>query len=301
MTMMPHPPPSAPSDAPSPLIYDSHVEVVDLLPLGGDYFRLRISAEAAFMATAEPGCFVMIESPGQMLRRPFSVLDQLPDTADGRCQFDILFKVVGEGTRRLSVLSPGAKLAALGPLGNGFAAPPSGVQAVCVGGGFGLAPFKFALRRWADRAGEKVADARTHPAPIIFAGARTKADLTFKPLLDEALAAWPSAQLVVTTEDASLGTAGRVTAALVPYLDSALASNRPVQLYACGPTGMLRAIAGIAEERKLVAMLSLEAHMACGYGVCNGCVVQRKTPDGSRAYARICVEGPVFAASDVIV
>jgi dihydroorotate dehydrogenase electron transfer subunit len=56
---------------------------------------------------------------------------------------------------------------------------------------------------------------------------------------------------------------------------------------ACGPEPMLEAVGALAPG----AQLAWEAPMACGYGACYGCVVEREG-----RYRRLCVEGPVLAA-----
>jgi dihydroorotate dehydrogenase electron transfer subunit len=60
---------------------------------------------------------------------------------------------------------------------------------------------------------------------------------------------------------------------------------------------MLRAVAALAGRHGVRCDLSLEAHMACGFGVCLGCVVPVRTPGSSAVrYDRVCVEGPVMEA-----
>ena len=120
-------------------------------------------------------------------------------------------------------------------------------------------------------------------------GARTAADL---PLLD-----WfreHCDRVEVTTEDGSLGHKGRVTAPL----EDLLAASPPgsLQIYACGPNPMLAAVAQLARAHGMPCDLSLEAPMACGFGVCLGCVVPCHVEGGGTRFERVCVEGPILRA-----
>ena len=124
----------------------------------------------------------------------------------------------------------------------------------------------------------------------MFYGARTAADL---PLLD-----WfreHCGEVVVTTEDGSAGATGLVTGPLAARL--AAEGSRRMLIQACGPEPMLKAVAALALRHGVACELSLEAHMACGFGVCLGCVVPTHSPEsGSFGYERVCVEGPVMRA-----
>jgi dihydroorotate dehydrogenase electron transfer subunit len=233
-------------------------------------------------AGMQPAQFFMIGVPGSaaLLRRPYSVcglagtFDDAPPHA-----VQVLYKVVGHGTALLAALGPGAPIDVLGPLGRGFL-PPARPDArpVIVAGGIGCAPFP-ALLHWLDGR-----------APWMYYGARTADDL---PLLD-----WferHAERVVVTTDDGSRGLRGRVT----EPLEELLVEEDPagLEIYACGPEPMLRAVARIARARGASCQLSLEAHMACGFGVCLGCVVPTHRPGGDGlVYDRVCVEGPVMQA-----
>jgi len=238
---------------------------------------------AELAAESAPAQFFMVGVPGSetLLRRPYSVCG-LPGTFDGRDSdaVQLLVKVVGKGTALLASLKTGAPLHVLGPLGRGFSTPRGpDVRPVFVAGGIGSAPFP-ALATWLRDRAER---------PLMFYGARSAGDL---PLAD-----WFGQQcgeLVVTTEDGSLGRRGRVTEPLSDLLDGADPAS--LQLYACGPEPMLRAVARLALERGVRCELALEAHMACGFGVCLGCVVPVHGPDGKPRYERVCVEGPVMPA-----
>ena len=71
-----------------------------------------------------------------------------------------------------------------------------------------------------------------------------------------------------------------------------------VEIFSCGPTPMLKAVASLAHEFSLPCQVSLEEFMACAVGGCAGCVVPVKT-DAGTAMKRVCVDGPVFDAASV--
>ncbi len=121
-----------------------------------------------------------------------------------------------------------------------------------------------------------------------YQGARCRDDLL---LLDELgkMGVTP----VLTTEDGSMGARGLVTEPLAEALE--MGAGR---VCACGPEGMLRAVAGLCHGR-IPCLLSLEARMGCGYGVCLGCVVSIRE-EGGRAYKRVCKEGPVFDGEAIL-
>lgn len=262
---------------------DVPATVVRNLDLGHGNFLMDFEAPDSFLAT-EPAQFFMIGVPGAevLLRRPFSVCG-LPGTFEDSTPntVQILYRVLGKGTSLLAGLRPGATIHVLGPLGRGFRPPrrPEAVP-VIVAGGIGSAPFPALIARL--RGG--------HPGPIVLYGARTAGEL---PLLEWFRAR--ASELRVTTEDGSLGERGLVTEPLAELL--ARAPRPPLHLYACGPTPMLKAVARLAVRHQVPCELSLEAPMACGFGVCLGCVVRTREPGSERIrYERVCVEGPVMAA-----
>jgi dihydroorotate dehydrogenase electron transfer subunit len=154
-----------------------------------------------------------------------------------------------------------------------------------VAGGIGSAPFPALVSRLS-AAGFR---------PSLFYGARTSEDL---PLLE-----WfrdHCSEVTVSTEDGSLGHRGLVTEPLATGLERH-DPNR-LHVYACGPHPMLRAVARWALTRGIRCDVSLEARMACGFGVCLGCVVHTRSGESARepAYERVCVEGPVMPAERVV-
>jgi dihydroorotate dehydrogenase electron transfer subunit len=234
----------------------------------GPYATLTLHGE---VAASEPGQFYMLRGDwgaDPLLGRPISILGE--DVEDGTVRF--LIKEVGEGTRRLCALEPGAAVFGLGPLGRPFPLPERGAAPVAlVGGGVGVPPMIYLAGRLRER-----------DLPFrFFQGARTASDLL---CLDDLAGA--GVDPVLTTEDGGLGLRGLVTEPLAGRLGELSA------VYACGPEGMLKAVQALCAGR-VPSFLSLEARMGCGYGVCLGCVVPVER-GGKKSYERVCAEGPVF-------
>jgi dihydroorotate dehydrogenase electron transfer subunit len=218
---------------------------------------------------AAPGQFVMAWLPG-VDEKPFSLAYADPVI--------LTVAAVGPFSRALHGLAVGDRIWLRGPLGRGYTITPargsssasvSRPHALLIGGGYGVAPLRFL-------AGQLLAAGY---AVSMIIGARTAADL----LLVDAFQAMDVA-LWLATEDGSAGLRGLATDAIKPAL--AAASGATTTVYACGPTGMLRAIAAICATKRLPMQLSWEAHMRCGIGLCGSCEVG----DGWLT----CLDGPVF-------
>jgi dihydroorotate dehydrogenase electron transfer subunit len=250
-----------------------------------------------------PGQFVqlLLDAPSPvLLPRPMSVASVRP-RAEG-LTIGFLYAPVGAGTRALTRLKAGDAVGILGPLGHGYPLERAGVP-VLVAGGRGVAPLIFAAQELA-RPGAGRSPRRSE---FVF-GARDERHLVG---LEEARRELEAVggRLHLCTDDGSRGLEGNVIAALdalEPQLESA-----PV-IHACGPHGMLKAVAAWALARGVPAYLAMESVMACGTGVCRGCPLPRSaarrssfdaavTPSlwGNREYAMCCTEGPVFEAGDL--
>lgn len=228
--------------------------------------------------TARPGQFVHVrigEDMRQILRRPFSICEA---GAGGVVQ--VLYKVVGAGTARLSGLRPGAVCDLLGPLGRPFTPPGEGTVPVVVAGGYGAAAtFMLALR--------------SETPGYALLGARGVADLLLRDRYRDA-----GFEVRVSTEDGSAGLRGRVTGLLETLLREL--HGRRVMVYGCGPRPMMAAMAAMLQDSGVPGELSLDHMMCCGVGACFSCVVKVKagTPEGWE-YARACSDGPVFPAERI--
>jgi dihydroorotate dehydrogenase electron transfer subunit len=224
----------------------------------------------------QPGQFAHLRIPlmrDALLRRPFSIFQVSGET------ISILYKIVGKGTEILGRMKSRERLSALGPLGHGFTVPePCGETPLLVAGGYGMAAL-YLLAQRSPRKG------------IVFVGGRRRADI-----LCEAEFRALGWEVRAATEDGSHGEKGVVTQPLITELRRGSAGRK---LFACGPTGMLKAVGRIAEEFNVPAELSMDEHMCCGVGVCLTCVVPTKRGD-SWEYARTCTEGPVFDARQIV-
>lgn len=213
-----------------------------------------------------------------LLPRPFSIC-----RVQGN-RVDLLIRVAGPGTRQLSELNPGEVLEIKGPLGRGFKLEPE-KDPILVAGGIGVAPLLFLAERLL-----KMKKNKTIAPPRLLIGAGYKKDLLCLREFKEM-----GLRVHTATEDGSVGHKGLVTDLLEGMTAKAL--DRGV-IYACGPRGMLRAVASWAVAGKVPCQVSLEAHMACGMGACLGCSVARHS-DSGQGYLKVCQDGPVFEARGV--
>ena len=245
--------------------------------LGGGYYKIGLACRLG-MRRLKPGQFIMLRiSNGvdPLLRRPFSIHN--PIETDGRVTgIEILYKVVGKGTRLLAGVSSGDRLDLLGPLGSAFLLPEGVRRIFIVAGGIGVAPMVFLATHLLGR-GIASGDM------TVFVGGRTKDDLL---CLEE----FERLGIVIrtSTDDGSAGDQCLVT---LP-VELALDSRHPDVIYACGPLEMLKCVSGIAESRGIPCQVSIESNMACGMGACLGCAVPIKDTPGE--YVHACLDGPVF-------
>jgi len=247
------------------------------------YFRMGLAASPIY-AEAKPGQFVMIRACEQMvplLRRPFSI-HRLIETESGIQGFEILYRVVGEGTEKLSLCRKGERLDVLGPLGNAFRIPENARSFFIVAGGIGVAPMYF-LTDCLRRKGFDLSECS------VFIGGRSKDDLLC--MNDFFTAGVHTVQ--IATDDGSAGNQELVTGPL----ERALREKRPDMICGCGPIPMLKAVAEISQKHGLPCQVSIETVMACGMGACLGCAVRKK--DDSRNYLHACTDGPVFDAGSI--
>lgn len=221
-----------------------------------------------------PGQFVHVKVGHRepLLRRPLSLCDINQEA--GECT--IVYRAEGAGTTLLSQKQPGESLDVLGPLGNGFplSALSSGQHALLVGGGIGVPPL-YELAKQLVNNGVCV---------TIVLGFQTK-DVVF---YEQRFASFGTTYVV--TVDGSYGMKGFVTDVI---LDHALSFD---VLYACGPKPMLKALEQQFPHKKLY--LSLEERMGCGVGACLACVC--RVPHSETAYKKVCSDGPVFRAGEVV-
>ncbi len=248
----------------------------------GQYHQLTIVAPGV-AEQVRPGHFVAIavggETGAQLLRRAFSVY-RTQDRGVYGGTVDIVFAEHGAGTRWLSHVRQHDTVDVVGPLGKPFALPKEPVTCTMVGGGYGSAPL-FTLAEQLRERGCRV---------DFVLGAATEGRL-FGVLEAKRM----SQSVAVTTEDGSLGDKGRVTDVLPGLLERTGADV----VYACGPMGMLAAVADVAARLGAHSQCAVEEAMACGIGVCMTCVLPVVGDDGVTRMVRSCIDGPVFRGDRV--
>jgi dihydroorotate dehydrogenase electron transfer subunit len=253
-------------------------EALHLTKVAKDIYVLRIlSPEISKQAL--PGQFVHVKCGDDkdfILRRPFSI----HKVESG--SFDILFQVVGRGTAWLSNVRPHTFLDVLGPIGNGFRVKENLKTGMIVTGGIGIAPLFF------------LADELIHQRTKLFTamGAFSKDQLLYYMDMKRI-----SYKILVATEDGSFGVQGTV-ADLIPEV---FESTEIQQVYACGPNAMLKKVAEICASFNVACSVSLDERMGCGVGACLGCACKVRSGQGEDfEYKRVCIDGPVFDAAEVI-
>jgi len=280
-----------PPPARAPFV-EVEAEVVRNEPLAGTrLWWLELAVPGATFPAPVAGQFAMIAPPGAdaaglVLSRPFSIARAWDDGE--RRILGILYARVGRGTDLLCRITRG-RCRVLGPLGQGFPTDGRG-PALLVGGGRGTAPLVM-LAEQLEATGRDV---------HFLVGARGRADFAGP---HEMGARITRTRTWEATEDGSRGHAGRVLelfereAGLATALDASGA-----ELFTCGPHGLLAAVHRLGERRHVPVYAAIEAHMACGTGICRSCVVPRPhggppPPAGANPdYLIACLEGPVVPA-----
>ena len=243
-----------------------------------DVYSLWISTNAAGYASA--GQFVSLypNSDSMLLPRPISICEI--DDRNGLLR--LVYRVAGKGTLEFTRLAPGDTIEILGPNGNGFLpfcdkAKDKNTKALLVGGGIGIPPM--------------VELAKTLSCDVtVVAGYRSAEEMFLTEELKQ------EGRLVIATDDGSAGIRGTVIDAI---------KEEKIQadvIYACGPKPMLKGIKAFAEEEGIPAFVSMEERMACGVGACLGCVCESTAKDDHSQVnnKRVCVDGPVFPVSEVV-
>ena len=235
--------------------------------------------ETELAEDAHPGQFVGVYPAGKatLLPRPISICEVDRDKRAIR----LVYRVVGQGTAEFTLYQPGDYISILGVLGNGFPLEKSeGKRVLLMGGGIDVPPLLQTAKEL-----KTLGKAASVVSVLGYRDSQTFLREDFE----------KAAELVIATEDGSLGTKGNV-------IDAIKANSLKADvIYACGPMPMLRAIKTYAAENGMKAYLSLEERMACGVGACLGCICKTKDIDAHSQVknARICTDGPVFDADDL--
>lgn len=233
--------------------------------------------------TVLPGQFLQLRiSPEYtpFLPRPFSILDVNREKGS----IFILFKIFGEATELLARKQPGDSVAILGPLGNTFSTENYN-DLFLVAGGIGIPPIYFLIK----------AIEHSRFSIKLFLGAASEDDLF---LLDE----FNKMDFVkeYATVDGSYGKKGNVTEALENYLEK-LEDNTKACVISCGPMPMLAEVQRLSALYNVRTQLSVETIMACGIGICQGCILPKRITTGNTSkYTLVCVEGPIYDGEELI-
>lgn len=250
------------------MIKKTEMKIIKTKQIATDTIEMQLEDDY-ITQTAVPGQFIYIAVPGFTLRRPISIAD----TSKENNQLTILFKILGKGTKELAKFKAGMTLDVLGPNGNGFPLDPQvNSTVVLIGGGIGVPPLYYL--------GKKLTEKNVNVISVL--GFQSKDHVFY----EEAFKAL--GQTIIVTDDGSYGEKGFVTDVLsgLPAFD---------MFYSCGPTGMLQAVTKRLENKP--GYISLEERMGCGVGTCAACVIPTNTAEG---YKKICHDGPVFSAKEVI-
>ncbi|NBJ15448.1 MAG: dihydroorotate dehydrogenase electron transfer subunit [Dehalobacter sp. 4CP] len=255
-------------------------------PVQGLY-KLVLSGEAA--KTAQPGQFLHIQvtdTSDPLLRRPLSIAGIDPE----RGEVTVYYRIKGKGTELLSRIPADQYLSVLGPLGTGFSIPEKG-ELLLIAGGIGMFPL-FSVIQAAQKVPVKI--------KVLWGGENKEFLVSADP--NQLLAKGLDVELA--TLDGSCGEKGLVTALLEKHLadknTQQLLSKGLLQAAACGPNGMLKAVAGICQNNDVPLEVSLEERMACGVGACLGCVCTVRDANGGLKRKRVCKEGPVMNGQEVV-
>jgi len=275
------------------VIHESIARVRHVERLPADMVLLVLDAPG-IAAEARPGQFVMVRCGDLTLRRPLSV-----HVAQDN-MLALVFRIMGSGTEWLAAVAVGDRLQVTGPLGNGYALPRPGCQALLIAGGMGIVPLHFLVMRmpqWCE--------------VTLVHGAKSAAELYHIP--DSLRALFPdvagldNVRLMMATDDGSSGERGSALDVALPLLEQA------EQVYLCGPMAMclaassytvtqdyiteevsLSVCSSLARDRLAEAQVSLEVRMGCGVGACYSCSIT--TRSGRK---KVCTDGPVFRFGDV--
>lgn len=250
------------------------------------HFLMCIKLSPEFPAP-QPGQFLMVrmsERSDPFLGRPLSVYGFLRRRKDSLCE--ILYRVQGKGTALLSKIGTRVAVSIHGPLGRSFELKPGDRNIVLIAGGMGIAPLTFLAAHLAS------VQERKDAAVTGYVGGKTGDQLVAVERLAE------NCDVRIATDDGSLGFGGFVTDLF--RRDMAQFDPADTAIFACGPRPMMKVLAGLLAGTDFRCQVSLEERMACGVGVCLGCVTAVRSEDGKIKYRRVCKEGPVFDIREVI-
>lgn len=243
-------------------IYKAKVYKIEQVSVSS-YF-IEIEAEQPIEVKA--GQFISIYCDGLTLRRPFSVYSN----NEGR--IGVLFKERGQGTKYIKSLKVGDFIDVAGPFGNSFEIQNK--KSLLIGAGIGAAPISYLKSKLDEQ----------NIQNYFACGFLNDKEVPKGMRIDK-----------ICTDDGSVGEKGSV----LNYLGLLINEFKPEMVYACGPHIVLKKVAELGENYGIETQVAMEKVMACGIGVCRGCVIDIKK-DGKVANATVCKDGPVFKGSEVV-
>lgn len=263
-------------------------------------FLLRLQSPKC-ATSVKPGNFIQISCGRNKfsLKRPFSVLRASPEQG----WIEILYKVVGQGSKELSQAKPNDVLQSLGPIGNAFELSSDKAIPLLLGGGVGIPPIVFFAEQL--RKKQHISAFTIMGSEIPFPFSVKPSTILVKNMPDGVIAA------MSLLEDLSIpsrltskqgypgcfdGYIHELAEQWLQHLSSEELSR--VEVFSCGPGVMLKAVASLCKKYKVECHLSLEEYMACAVGGCAGCTVEIEE-NGQKKMKRVCVDGPIFSAESV--
>jgi len=264
-------------------IYNLKVRILSKEEVAPNIFLIKLSA-LSVVQDSLPGQFIHIKCSKDnypLLRRPISI--HRVDKEKG--ELYILFQVKGEGTNLLAQRAIGDDLDIMGPIGNGFTIYPESKKIIIVGGGIGVAPLLVLVEKSLTEGKEL----------RVLIGASKK-----EMVINEESIKNLGVKVDVATDDGSYMYKGLVTDLLEKTIKEGWLAD---QVFACGPKLMLRKVADITSRANIHCQVSLEERMGCGIGACMSCVCkikEKQTNKEGYQYKRVCIDGPIFDASEVI-
>ncbi len=231
---------------------------------------------------SHPGQFINIlpaSDWGHVMRRPMSIASQSSD------EISIIYKSVGDGTRIMAGWRRGEIVDIVGPLGNYWQGYDTTFP-ILIGGGVGIAPILNLHHHMLEQ----------NIDHMLIMGARNGKEHFLQHESEK--------QIYMCTDDGSLGIQGNVIDA-VKFIYSNQSLPDDVKMFSCGPPLMMEAVRSYALNNQLKCDLALETIMACGFGICQGCTIERKVAESKdhsyrSRFALSCMDGPIFSAEEII-
>ena len=279
-------------------IFNEQAEVLSHTHYEGAQHILRLNAPKT-ARHSQPGSFVHLSCNSLLpMRRPMSIMRVDQKTG----WIDILYKVHGQGTQLLSERLVGEAIDLLGPIGNPFKLEGYRKKPLLIGGGVGIPPMVYlsehmkqdkSITPFVIMGSEVPFPFKAKPSTIMIEGLPAEVTAAM-PLLED----WGIASRLCSLQSYPGCFDGYVTDLARHWLETLTDARDEVEIFSCGPTPMLKAVAHLAQEFNIPCQVSLEEYMACAVGGCAGCTVPVETEQGP-AMKRVCVDGPVFEGNTV--